>query len=307
MQLDDTKPDDDFATAFASFAEPEVKSAPADAAVIDPPAEGTSDATTDGTAVVDGDGIVAPDNAPGSGGDVASVDGEAVIDPAAEPVAAVTPAVGDTKEADAILERLSKLVREAPAEARTETPTTAATPEPEIYTPEEKAFLTTYDADWADVAKGEGLKRKAEYRSIMQYMFSEIAKEFAPIRDMANELAARSALTDITSAVPDYNDKMRDDVVVWAGKQPEYLQTAYNRVIQEGTVGEVNDLIARYKKESGVGVTPPAASVTAPELSSAAKKAAASLAPVSTKRSVVEHQDDPSNFDAAFAKFSDMI
>jgi hypothetical protein len=100
---------------------------------------------------------------------------------------------------------------------------------------------------------------------------------------------------------------LRDQVVAWTEKQPTYLQAAYKQVIQQGTVDEVKDLIARYRKETGVGASTVTSAKKDTELSDSAKQAAASLAPVSTKRSVVAQQEDLSNFDAAFSKFTEMF
>jgi hypothetical protein len=208
--------------------------------------------------------------------------------------------------ADDILQRLSSLIKEAPAEEKKQEAPGAQQEElPPIYSDEEKEFLKTYEADWSDVAKGEALKRKAEYREMMQYMFSEVAKHLTPVVDMVNELATRTHLGDLQQRVPDYND-LRDKVVDWVETQPVYLQIGMKEVMKSGTADEVADLIERYRKETGQAA--PAVTDTKredkAELSDTAKKAAKELAPVSTKRSAVPQNDDPNDFDAAFAKFA---
>ena len=102
-----------------------------------------------------------------------------------------------------------------------------------------------------------------------------------------------------------------EEIRAWVDQQPAYLQAAYTQVIQQGTAEEVADLVGRYRKETGKGgagaptepVTPSGAEA---ELSEPVKQAAASLAPVGSKRSVVSQPDDPSNFDDAWKRFADM-
>jgi hypothetical protein len=177
-----------------------------------------------------------------------------------------------------------------------------------LYSQEEKDFLTGYDKDWADVARGEALKRRAEYDALLKHVFSQVAAFVKPIQETAETLAQRTFTTDVKTAVPDYSDQLRAEVVDWVKSQPTYLQVAYNHVIEEGTVDEVKDLVDRYRTSTGKAAPKPAgAGGAAPktpdkgnELSDEAKKAAAALAPVDSKRSGVQAPSDPSNFDDAW-------
>lgn len=205
-----------------------------------------------------------------------------------------------------LLRRLAELVREPAPQ-----PAPAATPAPqEIYTAEEKQILTSYEQDWPDVARAESLKRRGEYRELVGFVFQEIAKHFNPLQETVEQLASHTQLTELKSTVSDY-EIVRDKVVEWANTQPPYLQAAYKHVIERGTVDEVADLIDRYKKETGATsaapTSPPAVPPATPkpdtELPAATKKAAAALAPVSSKRSAVTQADDPNDFDGAFQKF----
>ena len=199
---------------------------------------------------------------------------------------------------------MGKLLQEKPEPAPTPTPAASNEPDPEIYTPEEKTFLATYDNDWGDVTKGEALKRRAEYRDLMGYVFSQVAQQLRPVFETVEVLSTRTHLSDLRSQVEDY-DTVRDKVVGWVEEQPMYLQTAYKQVIQAGTAEEVAHLIESYRKATGA----PAAALAPPasrsgELSDDAKKAALSLAPVTTKRSAIPQADDPDDFDSAFARFA---
>lgn len=204
---------------------------------------------------------------------------------------------------DELLARLAALVKDTPKEE----PVAAPAPETEaapIYTSEEQEFLAEYERDWPDVAKAESLRRRAEYHELASYIFKEIAQEVGPALDLIRTMSERTHLTELQSVVEDYDD-VRDKVVDWVATQPTYLQPAYNHVIKHGTVDEVADLINRYKEATGVRLQAPAASKKETELPTATKQAAASLAPVSSKRSVVARAVDASDFESAFEQFAD--
>ena len=203
--------------------------------------------------------------------------------------------------ADEMLNRLADLVKDRPPPAATPTPE----PEPELYSAEEKALLSKYEEEWPDVARAETLRRKGEYRELVGYMFREVAGQLAPLLERVDALAQRTHLSDLQTRVSGYED-IRDKVVDWVEAQPAYLKAAYTQVVNQGTVDEVADLIDRWRKDTGVAVTPPTRAPAAParkaeaELPPAAKQAAAALAPVSSKRSAVVAGVDPEDFDSAF-------
>lgn len=173
-----------------------------------------------------------------------------------------------------------------------------------LYSKEDQEFLDGYEKDWADVARGEALKRRAEYQQLLQHVFTQVANFVKPLQETAEVLAERSFVTDVKSAVPDYSDQLRDSVVTWVKTQPAYLQMAYNQVITEGTVDEVKDLIERYRTATGAKKPAGAGGAKKPngenELSGQAKQAATELAPVDSKRSGVQAPGDPSSFDDAW-------
>jgi hypothetical protein len=288
-------------------------------------ADGAAGASGDGAS---GDGAGAGEGA-AAGGDGAAASGADAGAAAAKPgdaagaagaEAAAGAAAGGAAapDADAILAGLKKLVGqgEAPAaggEAAAAGGDGAAggAPAP-IYNDEETAFLKKYDEDWGDVAKGEALKRRAEYQQLLSHIFTQVANFVKPIQETTETLAERTFSTDLRSAVPDYSDQLRTEVTTWVKSQPTYLQVAYNHVITEGTVDEVKDLVERYRtatgkaapKPAGAGGAAPKPAGSGNELSDEAKKAAAALAPVDSKRSGVSAPSDPSNFDDAWKQAS---
>lgn len=240
---------------------------------------------------------------------------------AAEDVAAAEKAKQPAISDDDILKRLGGLLGKAQPQQEPE-----AQPQPQApgsqFTQEETGVIDNYVKEFPDIAKAEALIRREEYRNVVAYIFAEIGRELSPVVQTIRTLSERTHLGDLQTAVPDY-PVVRDKVIEWAGKQPAYLKAAYDRVITSGTKDEVADLIGRYKAENPTPAAPAAPAVpgvaapvqgkapvapAAPkgELSEAAKKAVAALAPVQTKRSTVAAAPDPQDYDGAFKEFASL-
>ncbi len=214
---------------------------------------------------------------------------------------------------DDVLRRLAALVKDQKS-AATQVQEQPAPQQPQqeqpVYSADEQKFLEEYEKDWPDVAKAESLRRRAEYRELVNYVFTEVAKVLRPQIETVQAISEMTHLQQLQTQVSDYDD-VRDKVISWAEKQPPYLQAAYKHVIEQGTVDEVADLIDRYRQETGYKA-PNAAPKPAPkrvetELPSATKQAAAALAPVSSKRSAVIAGDDPNDFESAFSSFANKL
>lgn len=176
-----------------------------------------------------------------------------------------------------------------------------------LFTQEEQAVVEEYLKDYGEVERGAALLRRAEYQQLTSYIFNEIGRSLRPFIQNAQAMMESYHLQQLSSSIEDYDD-IRDKVVEWAGKQPAYLQAAYKHVIEQGTQDEIVDLVNRFRAETGTQATPKApapAPKKQAELPATAKKAAASLAPVSTKRSNASGSSvDPADFDSAFATFA---
>ena len=209
------------------------------------------------------------------------------------------PVVTD-READ-LLAKFAKAVKgEEKTEQKVETP--AQVDQTPMFSQEEVTFLTEYNKEWPDVAKAQGIMLRAMSQQITAHIFTEFAKTLGPRLQLLETLADRAHTTDLHTQVED-SDDVRDKVIEWADKQPTYLRDAYSRVISDGSVDEVKDLIDRYRKDAGIPAkaAPAVPAKTVTELSPVAKKAAAALAPVGSKRSAVVSQASPDDFDGAFA------
>jgi hypothetical protein len=190
-------------------------------------------------------------------------------------------------------------------------------PPQEVLSAEEKALVEGYVKDWPENAKAEALIRKTENVQMVDYIFREvmgyIQKNVVPKLQTVDVLAEAQQATYLQQEIPGFSNEMVEAVAGWVEAQPDFLQDAYQRVITQGTVPQLKKLVERFQAETGWQPPAPqggAAPAPAPaarrngELPSTAKQAAASLAPVITKRSAVPQGDDKSDFDGAFAKFA---
>jgi hypothetical protein len=178
--------------------------------------------------------------------------------------------------------------------------------EPEkLYTPEQETALTEFRKEWPEVASGidlmlQGAIKQAQIQ-VLNTVFSQLNPALAPVMEYYQTSAVDNQYNTLKQAHPDYDD-IYDNVISWVDKQPNYMKTALQHVVTEGSAAEVVDMINRYKLETGK-VTAPA--VTAPkvtDLPEKAKQAARSLGVVSSKRSAVPQSQDPSDFDGAWAE-----
>ena len=240
---------------------------------------------------------------PAEGEATKPAEGEAVKPAEGEAAKVATPEAQQVSDEE-LLKRMARLVKEPTREEPRVAPQQPQ--EPALFSDDELKFITDYEKEWPDVARAEALRRRAEYRQVVGYVFQEISKELQPLAQMVRSLSERTHLGDLHTAVPDY-DTTRDQVISWAQKQPVYLQPAYKHVIERGTVDEVADLIQRWRRDTGVVAAAPAAAAARPkeiELPRAAQRAAAALAPVASKRSTPITQANPEDFDGAFAAFA---
>lgn len=232
------------------------------------------------------------------------------VAPAATEPAAVVPPVTETPEYTALREEIAAIRAAQPAE-----PAPAAAP---IYSTDEQAAVAKYQEDWPDIAKGEALLRRAEYRELVGYIFQQVHAQYAPALEFASTQADREQYNGIVALVPDYNE-VRDKTLAWIETQPPALRATFEKIADEGTPADVAGLINYYKHVTGQViaaaapavpvapaapvVTPPAAAPVA-ELSPAAKAAGAKLAVVKSSRSEPTQGKDDNDFKGAFEEFA---
>lgn len=244
-----------------------------------------------------------------AGGDAGAAAAAADSAPAGKPAAKAAGVQDPAPNADDIVDRLAEALAAKQAKPA-ETPA-AETQEAPILSADEEASIATFQKEWPEEAKAISAMQRSLGVGVIDHVFKQIAPVIKQLEETVQSLATRAHHGDLVQSIGEYSDEFVDQVATWIDTHPAYLQKAMKDVITGGTAAEVSDLVSRYREATG---TAPSAGeqkqAPAPkggdELSGAAKQAAAALAPVGSKRSVVQNPDDASDFDAAWAKFSDV-
>ena len=297
--------DDDFSNAFAEFSLPGEKT----------PAAGAAAAAAAETAATAAEATAAVVTPPAAVVTPPAADDTELEDLTPEEKAAAAAGVKPTPPASTITDReadmLEKFAKAMKPEPTRPQPQEQVQQEPRaapLFSGDEAKFLTEFTTEWPDVARALDIRQRVLSNQIVAHIFTEVAKSLGPRLQMLEGLVDNQHANDLHTIIPDYDD-VRDKVLAWVGVQPSYLKAAYERVTTEGTVDEVKDLIDRYRRDTGVAEKPstsvaPAKTVT--ELSGTAKKAAAALAPVGSKRTAAVSATAPEDFDGAFAQFANL-
>ena len=182
----------------------------------------------------------------------------------------------------------------------------------EVFDEDEKKFLTEYEKEWPDISRGEALKRRAEYRDVVKYIFSEMTRVYGPLIERgsaaADTVAETTALSLVRAVHADYDDAMFEAVNTWAEGLTGTRKRIAEEIIAEGNPNEVSELITEFKSATGRskprivadGGAPSVAPVVT-ELSAKAKQAAKAIGVVESKRTTpTQPTADVDDFDAGW-------
>jgi hypothetical protein len=294
---------DAFTEAFAEAVAPETGTPPAapetpPAAPETPPAEPKTPAEPPETAPVEGE----------EGAETAEIESPEAKIARLEAENATLKAVPKPQKEAISTEKTGEIESET-TEKAPETPA-----EPKWYTLEadEKTALAEFQKEWPDIAKAQDIALKQAVYNGVQYVFNALAKTYNPTLERFSELSElmqeQLTLGALRGAHSDY-DRIQDDVRKWVDTLPSFMKRTAKATLEDGTVEEVNDLIAEYKKSHPTTATQAAviasvASVTPKptELSAAAKKAATKLSAVGSKRTTPVEAADANDFDGAWTE-----
>jgi len=228
----------------------------------------------------------------------AKVEPEVKVDPPAK-AETPAPAASATEIGEAVAKAL-KAAEPTKVEPTKVEPTAAA----EEDTPEVKAALEDLEKNWGTHAvavnallEKQAKKLKAEFAEILKPIQAQIAPVVAATAETAQaqfNAALLAQHADAFTIIP--------DVEKWIESQPAYLQSAYNKVLDEGSAADVAKFLTDYKAST---------SKQAPADDSAAKAAAEKaeaerlakldkMKQPATTRTSVTAEPDPQDFDAAF-------
>jgi len=205
------------------------------------------------TAVDDADGAPPVDAAPVEEEPVAQLD-EAVEEAVSEPT--ISPEMSAMEDK---LTRMESLLAEAAKRAETAKPVEA--PKAVAKTADEEgddAALAEVAQDWPTIYKAQQAQMKAirsEMAQMMEKVRQEVRGDFAPVTQAVADSAQEKFLQSIVSVHPD-SKELLPEVEKWIGKQPAFLQTAYNNALDNGTARDVVELYSTFKMQTGrVGKT----------------------------------------------------
>ena len=132
-------------------------------------------------------------------------------------------------------------------------------------TPEQKAELDEYEADFDIVSKMEGLKREKAMEAFekkLQQFQEEILSKLTPAENLLSQVAVEREVQlkekhfgSISGVHPDY-EQYRDDgsILNWIESKPGYLKKGMLETYQQGEASEVADLITDFKRENNIEI-----------------------------------------------------
>lgn len=302
--MPETTAEDDFGSFFDNLSDlaAEKKPVPSDfgaaAVAVTPPVVATEPPVV----------VVPPDTAvPATTATEPSAATGDVAAPVADPVApqVAEPAAVKPDATPALLERFVQAMEaQKPAPQRTQ-------PAPQqLYTPEELTTLETFEKDWPDAAKALQLIMRGATTVQRAQTMEQMAATLAPALQNMQTVQFDHQLNSLRQVIPDY-DSIREPAIQWATTDksiPTPLRNTFKNVIEQGEPSDVKWLVDSWRTATGKSVSstpsPVAAAKPANELSEAAKQAAASLAPVVSKRTAVVSSATPVDFDGAFEHFT---
>lgn len=192
-------------------------------------------------------------------------------------------------------------------------PAAPAAPEPPApapvieYTAEELADLESVKKDFPEVTKALAAQERLlteKFGALLQTEVAKVQQTLAPVYASAAQ-STQAQFKQAIAAVHADAETLLPDAEAWITTQPKFLQDAYNRVLDNGTVAEVVEFFTTFKTATGRTETP-AAGKTPEELAAEATIAAekakklASQEGVKNVRTPSRKDNGPLDFETAF-------
>lgn len=200
--------------------------------------------------------------------------------------------------------------RRAQQAAAAQPPVEPKAPSYEDYlTPEQKAALATFDAEWADVAAPVQTLINAHVQAALavqqQQILAQVQQQMAPIQQVTAQSQEALYWNTISAVHPDFRE-VAPALPEWIENQPFKVAQQYMAQYQSGNAADAVQLLSAYKQAMGsTGAAPaqPASSAVqatpkAAPVSKAALAATAAVPPA--QRSKVVAARDPNDFESAF-------
>lgn len=211
------------------------------------------------------------------------------------------------EEKDDPVARIADYITKREAERKPEPkaePQPAATPP--LFTTGEIEKVQAFYKEWPDVAEAQAILFKGIRAEITQAIYADMAKVIGPKFALLDQMANAMQYDKVKQEVPDLTPELEAKIAAWVQSDdvPAYLRPAFTNVIENGLPSEIKDLVKRYRVETGDAATVETQAPTkVATLSTAAKKAVAALAPVTSKQTG-SVQSEPVTFEDMFAKLT---
>ena len=259
--------------------------------------------------------------AKGAGGDGKDDGGESSEDGAggSEAASGVKPAAtaDDIASLRDDIKALAKPAAKEEKEPEKESEKKVEEPKAYEYSPEEKALLENYSKEWDEHSKVFEVREKKLVHDLTQQLshrftvaldsvLQQIEQGLAPLAQSYVQSAQEKHVSAIQAAHPDFNN-VKNELPAWIEKQPKYLQQTLKNTYDEGATEDVIELFSMFKKDTGraqpQSQSPTPGKTPAPKKDPVPAEKVASMAPVTSKRTVIEPAGvDTSDYDSAFAE-----
>lgn len=229
----------------------------------------------------------------------------------AEPAPVQVPANLDPAFLAQAIVEANERTRQAAAAAQVETPAPYVPVTADAYLNDtQKAQIAKFKAEWPDESPAIEMMVEARAQAIManaqHALVTQLNTVLAPLFQSTEKAEVNSHMSVIRSAHPDL-DQVIGNLPAWVATQPQFLQPAYNSILQKGSAADVVGLLNEYKKASSatgaapVTPAPAVAQETKPAKNPVSAAAVAATAAVpATQRQNPTTKGDPNDFDGAF-------
>jgi hypothetical protein len=150
-------------------------------------------------------------------------------------------------------------------------------------------------------------KSGASSTQIRDEVMAAVDGRVKPIENVAMDVAKERHFSAIREVHPDFEELGKEDspLAAWVTSQPAYLRDPLAKVLAEGQAKDINDLLTRFKKETGYGAAtePPPKPPAKPVRNREAEIKSAATVLKRTPASLPKSDPDPNDFEGAFAEF----
>ena len=182
-------------------------------------------------------------------------------------------------------------------------PPSAPTTVDDSFTEDEQAAFDEVAANFTEVSAAIKATQRvmlAKMENMVEKRVADVLARLAPVAAVAQNVAYTKFKDEVHKAHADA-ETLLPEVEAWILTQPEFLQEAYNNVLDRGTVEQTIKLYNVFKKETGSAQPPPPPE---PPKDPEKEKRLNAQEGVRGRHTGGRAAVDPNDFDGAFEKFA---